>query len=295
MTEPGEIPENTQPEPFEATMTRIAFHRKKLALQSKVGYIQRDKQNPHFKYKYVSAEAVLKAVNPAMLEARMSSMPTFRIVPVPGGRADVVTVECVLHLTDEETGYGEIASVAFGSGQDTGDKAVMKAQTAALKYAWTTALNVPTGDDPEADANTDKAAEPEAPQPTKTYTPTRQGSSTANPPAPSQAPVPQAAQPALLPPAASATPAPAGKTLSKTIGKIVDFKVQNGYYTSPKKKGEMWERYDITLDDNLKYSTFDKVDGDKASMLAAGDGKVVVYWLLSPDGKYRNLESIDAA
>ena len=50
----------------------------------------------------------------------------------------------------------------IGSGQDSGDKAVMKAQTAAIKYAYMLSLSISTGDDPEADARTDEntSAEP---------------------------------------------------------------------------------------------------------------------------------------
>lgn len=46
----------------------------------------------------------------------------------------------------------------FGSGQDAGDKAIMKAQTAAIKYAYMMSLCIATGDDPEADSKTDEAA-----------------------------------------------------------------------------------------------------------------------------------------
>ena len=42
------------------------------------------------------------------------------------------------------------------SGQDAGDKAVMKAQTAAIKYAYMLSLCIATGDDPEADSKTDE-------------------------------------------------------------------------------------------------------------------------------------------
>jgi DNA-directed RNA polymerase subunit M/transcription elongation factor TFIIS len=38
-----------------------------------------------------------------------------------------------------------------------------KAQTQAKKYAWLLALNISTGDDPEADERTDRAQEPAVP------------------------------------------------------------------------------------------------------------------------------------
>lgn len=44
----------------------------------------------------------------------------------------------------------------IGSGQDNSDKAVMKAQTAAIKYAYMLTLAMNTNDDPEADSQTDE-------------------------------------------------------------------------------------------------------------------------------------------
>lgn len=41
--------------------------------------------------------------------------------------------------------------VGLGSGQDSGDKAIMKAQTAAIKYAYLLSFAISTGDDPEND------------------------------------------------------------------------------------------------------------------------------------------------
>ena len=54
------------------------------------------------------------------------------------------------------TAKAEKADFRIGSGQDAGDKAVMKAQTAAIKYAYMLSLCIATGDDPEADSKTDE-------------------------------------------------------------------------------------------------------------------------------------------
>ena len=58
-------------------------------------------------------------------------------------------------LVDMESGE-TFSLVGLGSGQDSGDKAVMKAQTASMKYAYLLSLAISTGDDPEADAQTDE-------------------------------------------------------------------------------------------------------------------------------------------
>lgn len=124
-------------------------------------YVQKDATNKEQKYKYVSAAAILGKVNEALVQANLASVPEFSIVSEKekstsrGGVWQLVTVQC--HLTIIDADSGEVVSViSLGTGTDPGDKAVAKAQTMALKYAWLTALNIETGDDPEADDNTDK-------------------------------------------------------------------------------------------------------------------------------------------
>ena len=59
-------------------------------------------------------------------------------------------------LIDKDSGE-TVTLTGIGSGQDGGDKAVMKAQTAAIKYAYMLSLAISTGDDPEADGKTDES------------------------------------------------------------------------------------------------------------------------------------------
>jgi hypothetical protein len=125
------------------------------------GYIQKDADNKEQRYKYVSAAAVLEKVNAALVASRVVSIPEYTIVSEKekatsrGGIWQLVTVQCKLMLIDADSGES-VTIVSLGTGTDPGDKAVAKAQTMALKYAWLTALNIETGDDPEADPNTDK-------------------------------------------------------------------------------------------------------------------------------------------
>ncbi len=52
---------------------------------------------------------------------------------------------------DEKTGRKKAEKAL----KDAGDKALMKAQTAAIKYAMARAFNISWGDDPEADPKVD--------------------------------------------------------------------------------------------------------------------------------------------
>jgi hypothetical protein len=120
-------------------------------LMELVGSVSKDKKNDFHHYSYASAKAVLDKVQAGLIELGLYSIPTFSIV---GTEGDLVTVAVDLGVY-EGPGAAIAITSAFGSGSDKGDKAVMKAQTAALKYAWMTLLNIPTGDDPEADTATD--------------------------------------------------------------------------------------------------------------------------------------------
>ena len=66
-----------------------------------------------------------------------------------------MTVGCNILLIDSESGES-IDLYGIGTGQDAGDKAVMKAETAAIKYAYLLSMAISTGDDPEADTKTDE-------------------------------------------------------------------------------------------------------------------------------------------
>jgi hypothetical protein len=120
-------------------------------------YVQKDGANTHFKYRFVSAANILGHVNDALAAAGLAVVGTLpEVLSTEGtGKDRVVTVRMTVTVADTET--SERATFAgLGSGMDTGDKAAMKAQTAALKYAWLGAFSISTGDDPEADDATDK-------------------------------------------------------------------------------------------------------------------------------------------
>lgn len=66
----------------------------------------------------------------------------------------------LLHSSGEE-----LSIVAWGEGQDHGDKAIYKAITGARKYGLACLFNLATSDDPERDARTDEPPVAAAPAP----------------------------------------------------------------------------------------------------------------------------------
>ena len=68
-----------------------------------------------------------------------------------------VNVSCELTVIDVESD-NTLINIAFGSGIDSGDKAITKAQAMARKHAWMAALNITTEDTwiPEVDPEPEK-------------------------------------------------------------------------------------------------------------------------------------------
>lgn len=130
-------------------------------VMSEVGYVQKDAENAFHHYKYASAEAVLKKVNAALSSRGIAVSTQAELLHYEEGHA---VVRLSLTFTD---GDESLTAQGLGEGSDKGDKAVMKANTAALKYAVANAFMISWGDDPEADTTTDirAAAKRQAPEP----------------------------------------------------------------------------------------------------------------------------------
>jgi hypothetical protein len=123
-----------------------------VAAMAEVGAVAKDKTNKHSKYSYQSEEAIKQAVQAALIAT--STVP------------DSITMEILSDdWRDGKQGQQNIIKVrvslvfdgrpyqGLGAGIDYGDKALMKAQTAAIREAWKTALCIPTSSlDPENDS-----------------------------------------------------------------------------------------------------------------------------------------------
>ena len=135
--------------------------KKLVRVMEECGFIAKNGKNTFHDYKYATSEDVMTKVNKTLVKYGICSllMPEIdSIVDVKnlkGNTEHLATVKVCVHLIDSESGES-IDISGIGCGQDSGDKAVMKAQTAAIKYAYMLTLAIATGDDPEADVKTDK-------------------------------------------------------------------------------------------------------------------------------------------
>lgn len=134
---------------------------KLLEVMKECSYIQKNGTNSFHGYKYATSADVLEKVNQSFVKHGIVSIAQPELIDMvdvttaKGNMEKLATVRMQITLTDVETGE-TFDIVGLGSGQDNGDKAVMKAETAAIKYAYMLTLAISTGDDPEADPNTDQ-------------------------------------------------------------------------------------------------------------------------------------------
>jgi len=118
-------------------------------------------ENNFHHYKYATSADVLEKVNASLVKNGICSIAVpelLNIVDVTNSKGNIerlATVKMNVLLIDKDSGE-TVTITGIGSGQDSGDKAVMKAQTAAIKYAYLLSLAISTGDDPEADQRTDE-------------------------------------------------------------------------------------------------------------------------------------------
>jgi len=140
---------------------------KMVEVMQECAHIQKLGENSFHGYKYATSADVMEKVNAALSKHGICSvaLPTLlSMETVKNSKRNeehLATVKMDIMLMDKESGE-TFTITGLGSGQDSGDKAVMKAETAAIKYAYLLSLAISTGDDPEADRRTDEGMAAEA-------------------------------------------------------------------------------------------------------------------------------------
>jgi ERF superfamily len=142
----------------------MAIQEKVFNLMKAIGYVQKKGNNNFQHYKYVAHADLMERVHEELVRLGIMAVPRYEVV----SQGEKVTiVSCRLRLYDVEVADPDacVEVQSLGGGSDTGDKAVMKAMTASNKYAWMHLLAIATGDDPEADEETDKRFKDSNPPP----------------------------------------------------------------------------------------------------------------------------------
>lgn len=129
---------------------------KLVAVSKEIGFLEFDKKNTGQGYKYVSAASVIRKLNLELAKHGLLAYVSTEFVShfqefvnTKGNKSILACVTCGITFTD---GTDSITAYGSGSGSDAGDKAVMKAATAAYKYAIAHALTLGwDAADPEED------------------------------------------------------------------------------------------------------------------------------------------------
>lgn len=137
------------------------------AIMGVCGYVEKKGKNTFHNYKYAGEANILEVLRPAMVANGLI------LIPSHAGKSEIdqygnmfVTVEYTLAHKDGDVWPEKI--IAFGAGNDknktgnVGDKGLYKALTGANKYLLFKLFQIETGDDPERDADHDKASAPAA-------------------------------------------------------------------------------------------------------------------------------------
>lgn len=147
------------------------------AVMEDVKRLQKDKQvgSGNYAYKAVSDEKVSTTMRNAFIQHGLVIFPvsqkhylTDHTRPGRGGEMTIVslsTVDVVYKLVNVDNPLEFELLCGSGTGSDSQDKGVGKAQTYALKYALMRAFLIPTGEDPDDVHNEDLARQQHAHQP----------------------------------------------------------------------------------------------------------------------------------
>jgi hypothetical protein len=143
-----------------------ALAAKMAAAAKMIGFgVPKDGQNQQQRYSFTSAAAVKMRAGPALaaqgiaVSSQAYVLESDYIETQRGGKMRRHLVKVILTFTDGESC---IVAEGLGEGSDSLDKAVMKAYTAAEKYAYIAAFSLAMGEDPEwDDADTEPESEPQ--------------------------------------------------------------------------------------------------------------------------------------
>lgn len=132
----------------------LGLHAKLSLVMGELGFIEFDGKNKNQNYGYASAAGVLRKINTAFSKYGLSMVSNPTLLT-----HDTAENGWTLAVVKESVTVGDAETETFttfhgvGSGRDKGDKAVMKASTAAYKYAFAHAFALGWGaEDPEKES-----------------------------------------------------------------------------------------------------------------------------------------------
>lgn len=118
------------------------------AVMKDCGFVAKDSRNPQQNYKYRGIDAVMNALNPALIKNKVFVVPemleqTREERHTSKGGLLIYSI-CRMKYTFYTEDGSCVSAVVTGEGMDSGDKATNKAMSAAFKYACFQTFCIPT-------------------------------------------------------------------------------------------------------------------------------------------------------
>lgn len=144
-------------------------------VMAKIGAVGKDSKNQTQGFMYRGIDAVMNAINPALVENKVFVVPTVleqtREERTNSKGTTLIYSICKIKFTFYAEDGTSVEAITIGEGMDSGDKATNKAMSIAFKYACFQVFCIPTEEmvDPDAEchevkpkANNNKPQETEA-------------------------------------------------------------------------------------------------------------------------------------
>lgn len=136
-----------------------------VAVMGEVGVVGKDRKNPQQGYSFRGIDDVAAHCQQALVKHGVVVMPRVlererELVPTKSG-GSMASVRLLVEHTFYAKDGSSVVAVTLGEAMDSGDKASNKAMSAALKYALTESLMIPTY---EADRDTEEQSPQMAPK-----------------------------------------------------------------------------------------------------------------------------------
>lgn len=150
-----------------------SMHNKIIAAMQKVGVIEKNGENKHFKFKYQAWDDVLPVMKSAFMDAGLVFEPsitnaTYIKTRTSEGHETLsrALVQMRFIVKDAETGQVLTDASWYGESGTADDKAIQKAATSATKYFLLKYLMIPSNDaDPDGDGPIATPAKPHVQKP----------------------------------------------------------------------------------------------------------------------------------
>ncbi|MDB5105795.1 MAG: hypothetical protein JWP91_3484 [Fibrobacteres bacterium] len=252
-------------------------------------WVEKKGRNSFFNYDYARETDILDAVRTKLADNGIFVFTSVENMEMKetgkrtrdGSPVNLVIVKTKHTFWDGES--GETAEVfGTGCGEDSGDKAIYKAITGAMKYFISKNFLISTGDDPEKDDDAGKGSgngQTEAPvraDKSQSMAPGENASAT---------PMPQFESP-------SASPTPLSLAQEKPLSEnpIQDYVVDIQSRSGPKRDGTTYTRYSVQTRNHGYFTTFNTAFADLATDAKNGSQEVVIRY--KSNGRWKDIESI---